>query len=302
VPSFSSKGFPDVQKIVEYSSELIDGVTLISAYDLHYKKVLPDVQFPSLLFLDSGGYEASKDWDLSDFQEREHTPETWTQEFHEAQLMAWKSSVPTVAISYDHPKERLLVKDQIARAKRMAPARDDFVREILLKPETTSQSFLPIQSVLDNIHGLSEFDIIGVTEKEIGSSLLERMKNIARIRTAMNKVDLHQPIHVFGSLDTISTPLYFLAGADIFDGLTWLRFAFLDGLTVYRHNFSALRIGAQIKSHLIEGRCWNHNYYYIKDLELSMRRFLADRDFGSFRYHSDFFKDTLQSVMEDLEK
>ena len=54
VPSFSSKGFPQVQKIIEYSSELIDGVTLISAYDLHHNKVSRDLSFPSLLFLDSG--------------------------------------------------------------------------------------------------------------------------------------------------------------------------------------------------------------------------------------------------------
>ena len=50
IPSFSSKGFPDVDKIIKYSSELIDGVMLVSAYDLHYAKVLPPFDFPSLVF------------------------------------------------------------------------------------------------------------------------------------------------------------------------------------------------------------------------------------------------------------
>jgi hypothetical protein len=48
VPSFSSKGFPDVDKIIKYSSELIAGVALISAYDLHYDKIKPPFDFPSL--------------------------------------------------------------------------------------------------------------------------------------------------------------------------------------------------------------------------------------------------------------
>ena len=60
VPSFSSKGFPDVRKIIEYSSEIIEGPMLVSAYDLHYKAIEPPFDFASFLFLDSGGYEASK--------------------------------------------------------------------------------------------------------------------------------------------------------------------------------------------------------------------------------------------------
>ena len=33
---------------------------LVSAYDLHYKAIEPPFDFASFLFLDSGGYEASK--------------------------------------------------------------------------------------------------------------------------------------------------------------------------------------------------------------------------------------------------
>ena len=64
IPSFSSKGFPDVRKIIEYSSGIIDGVMLISAYDLHYGEIKPPFDFASLIFVDSGGYEASKDAEL----------------------------------------------------------------------------------------------------------------------------------------------------------------------------------------------------------------------------------------------
>ena len=39
IPSFSSKGFPEIDKVIRYSSELIDGAALVSSYDLHYGKI-----------------------------------------------------------------------------------------------------------------------------------------------------------------------------------------------------------------------------------------------------------------------
>jgi hypothetical protein len=126
------------------------------------------------------------------------------------------------------------------------------------------------------------------------------MKNIAKLRQTLDEAGIKVPIHVFGSLDTVTTPLYFLAGADIFDGLTWLRFAFHDGQTLYKQNYGALHLGVKTPAHVIDGRCWNNNFYYITELELEMRRFLNDRDFGSFKFHGDAFKAVLESVKEDV--
>jgi hypothetical protein len=300
IPSFSSKGFPDVDNIIKYSSELIDGVTLVSAYDLHYDEIRPPFDFASLVFLDSGGYEASKDTELSDFGDKEHVPKPWNQAMHEAQLAAWEPNARSVIISYDHPKERLPIHAQIERAKAMAPGRTGFLREFLLKPETTAQRLLQMSDIIKNVHGLADFDVIGVTEKEVGNSILDRMKNIAQLRRALDKAGLETPIHVFGSLDTVTTPMYFLAGADIFDGLTWLRFAFHEGYNIYKHNYGALKFGVATKTHMIDARCWNDNYYYIKEMELEMRCFLNGNDFSAFRYHGDLFRTALQSTMEAI--
>jgi len=300
VPSFSSKGFPDVRKIIASCSELITGVALVSAYDLHHKKIEPPFDFPSLIFLDSGGYEASKDVELSDLGDKEHNPKEWTQGMHEGVLAAWQPVVPSVLISYDHPKTRVGFADQIARARAMAPGRTDIMRELLLKPETADQRFLHIDDLLKHIHCLAEFDVIGITEKEIGDSLMDRMKNIAKLRRALTKADIDVPIHVFGSLDTISTPMYFIAGADIFDGLTWLRFAFHEGLTIYKHNFGALQFGVATKTLMVDARCWHQNYYYMAELQLEMRRFLTAQDFSSFKHHGEMFKAALQSALEAL--
>lgn len=301
VPSFSSKGFPDVSKIIKTMEEVIEGPILVSAYDLHHQKISPPFDFPSLVFLDSGGYEASKTADLSDFGQRDHTPQGWTQEMHDAVLANWNPAVPTVIISYDHPKERIPVIEQIHRARSLAPNRSGILREILLKPETKDQMLLNLDSVLPHIHTLADFNVIGVTEKEIGNSILGRMENIAKLRIALGKAGLETPIHVFGSLDTITTPMYFLAGADIFDGLTWLRFAFRDGYTIYKHNYGALELGINAKLHIIDGRTWFHNYRYLVDLELEMRRFLKDHDFRCFKHHSDLFRDAHGSMVEAVE-
>lgn len=301
VPSFSSKGFPEVANIVRATSELIDGPALVSAYDLSHGKLDPPFDFATLLFLDSGGYEASKDTELSDLGEREHTPLPWSRAQHDEVLAGWNPAVPTVLISYDHPHERLPIADQIERARGLAPNRSSVMREILLKPEKRDQRFLNVEAVLPHVHALAPFQAIGVTEKEIGNSLLARMRNIALLRRGLDKAGLDIPIHVFGSLDTITTPLYFLAGADIFDGLTWLRFAFHRGFTMYKHNYGALVLGLDTKAHVIDGRCWFSNYYYIKDMELEMRRFLVGQDFGCFQHHGNLFRQAYQSLAEVLE-
>ena len=273
---------------------------LVSAYDLHYKKIKLPFDFPSLIFLDSGGYEASKDQELSDFGEKDHVSQPWTQAMHEAQIAAWPTSVPSVLISYDYPKERLPIRNQIERAKGMAPGREGFLREILLKPGNPGQTLLQIPDIIKNVHGLEEFDVIGVTEKEVGKSIIERMKNIAQLRRALDKANMETPIHVFGSLDTVTTPMYFLAGADIFDGLTWLRFAFYNGQTIYKHNYGAMKYGVGTRAKDIDLRCWNDNYYYMREMEMEMQRYLGSHDFSVFTHHKDLFRKALQSAVEAI--
>lgn len=253
-----------------------------------------------MVFLDSGGYEASKDTDLSDLREREHVPALWKPEFYKETVTSWRSSVPTVLISYDHPTHRIPIAEQIREAKDFFPKYPDFIREILLKPDTSTRHFLDVQSIVHNVHALAEFEIVGITEKEIGSSILNRMENIARIRSALHSAGLSQPIHVFGSLDTITTFFYFVAGADIFDGLTWLRFGFKDGHTLYKQNYGALMLGIGTKAHVIESRCWFNNYYYISDMQLQMRRYLSTHEFSSFKHHATEVEAAYNSVIESI--
>jgi hypothetical protein len=58
LPSFSSKGFPQIAKIMKLMGEFITGPRLVSAYDIYHKEITHKITFSELIFLDSGGYEA----------------------------------------------------------------------------------------------------------------------------------------------------------------------------------------------------------------------------------------------------
>lgn len=300
IPSFSSKGFPEVKKIIDYSKEVITDVILVSAYDLFYQNISPPFDFVPLIFLDSGGYEASKDTELSDFEGKEHKEKEWSQTSLQKVASEWKQTTPTVLISYDHPKERVSIKQQIDRAKALMAQHPTFIKEILLKPHSSQKVYLDIDVVTEHVHDLASFDVIGVTEKELGNSIIARMKSIAKIRMALTKAGLDTPIHVFGSLDTVTTPMYFVAGADIFDGLTWLRFAFYQGQTIYKQNYGALEYGAAVQVHLLDGHCLNDNYYYMKSLEDQMRTFLPSRDWTKFQHHAAMLERAYNTTIEAL--
>jgi hypothetical protein len=128
------------------------------------------------------------------------------------------------------------------------------------------------------------------------------MRAIAKIRRALDKARMSQVIHIFGSLDTISSPLYFLSGADVFDGLTWLRYSFCDGHAAYLRNAGALKLEINTPEDLLVGRAWRDNISYLNDLSLQMRRFLKDGDFSAFSFHSEFLRRSVTTLLEDLEE
>lgn len=299
VPSFSSR-IAGVDKVFKASQEFLDGPFLISAFDLANGYLQPPFDFAGAVFLDSGGYEIGPGTDLSDVRSRPTgKPGNWSVEKHSAALAAWSANVPTVAITYDHPRVHVPVKQQIVRGKKLVIP-PGAARELLLKPETPTGNFIQMESALTQVRHMHPFQVVGVTEKEIGNSVFERMKNIALLRRELKRVHLDLPIHVFGSLDTITTLFYFVSGADIFDGLTWLRYAFGSGHTYYRQDYGIGEFGISTKSPKVDALCWSRNYSYMKEMELEMRRFLLDHDFNAFKYHKEILKAAYESVLESV--
>ena len=296
IPSFSSKGFPQVGEIVQIASEYITETALISAYDLHYDHLArAPLTFPELWFLDSGGFECGTTEELSELYYSVHKPSPWCQDMLTGVLQTWSHVQPTIAVSYDNPDRRLSLDDQISEACALFEGRS-FGKELLIKPETQEQQRVQADNVVAQAEKLGAFDVIGFTEKELGHSLFVRLKTIARIRRALTAADLNTPIHVFGSLDMVSTPLYFLAGADIFDGLTWLRFAYREGRAMYMRDLAALdphNFGSRLNDIDVRPRVLWSNLEEMWQLGHSMRTFLKTRDFKSFQHHSAFLEQTV---------
>jgi hypothetical protein len=298
LPSFSSKGFPEVRQIMNLMSEFITSPILISAYDVHYGLIPKNITFPQLLFLDSGGYEARIEHDLSETYGKLHKPRPWNKRLHERVLANWTSRWPTIAVSFDSPAQYLPLSKQIKNCQALMARYPRFLWELLVKPESSMNQLLPIEKLLKKIAQLRGFAVVGLTEKELGDSVFAAMTNIARLRAELNAAGLDIPIHIFGSLDALTTVLYFLAGAEIFDGLTWLRFGYYEGKTIYSQNYGVLRDAEGLRRSTNERHfeMWRNNYYYLERLRTQMVNYERTKDLKYFESLQPQLQDALTQL------
>ena len=302
LPSFSSKGFPQVAKIMKLMGEFITGPILVSGYDIYYKAVPQKITFSELIFLDSGGYEARCEHDLSETYGKLHKPKPWNRRFHESVLKNWSSKWPTIAVTYDSPTQFQKFGGQVKAAKEFKTNHPNFLWELLLKPETKKGEFIGLEKVLGHVHQLREFAVVGMTEKEIDASLFGAMKKIARLRAAMDAADVHTPIHIFGSLDPLTSVLYFIAGAEIFDGLTWLRFGYHEGRTMYSQNYAAIHDSEGIRRKNTDQsyEMWKNNYYYLEKLRTQMVNYVNTGGFTHFGPIASIVEDAYKQLQADM--
>jgi len=70
--------------------------------------------------------------------------------------------------------------------------------------------------------------------------VLDKLRNLVTLRRRLTDAGVDVPIHLFGSLDPVMSPLYFAAGAEIFDGLSWLRYGYHWEAAIYRDDVPVL--------------------------------------------------------------
>jgi len=292
VPSFSSKGSVELSTAFITLGEYLNEAYLLSAYDLQYGYIAPpDQEYSEIVFIDSGGYEANKSVEMEDLGYIPSTPKSWEPNLHMAALNKWPKEVAAILVSYDHPEHRVPLTEQISAAKTLFAQFPGFGHEFLIKPETSNQKLVQLKNIAAHAGKLADFDVVGVTEQELGRSLFERMKSIATLRETLKGAGLeHLPVHVFGSLDPISTPLYFVAGADIFDGLTWLRYAYHEGRSLNHDDGIILK--RNFKEPYTRGTVSNlaDNLVYLMSLALQMRRYVDTGCFSVFDFHKSIIE------------
>lgn len=238
IPSFSSVYKPnpfEIRYLHDIVSEYLSEVSLISAYDLYYNYIPNEnIAVSDVVFIDSGNYETEilkkaqscllKDWNFNKYKDV---------------IMNLNPFNQFVIVNYDR-KETIDTQLQSAGIFFKKLTHIDYAKCFLYKPLDDKSNIISITQLEKNIDKLTRFDILGLTEKEIGDSLLNRCKTVFRIRTILNENAIKIPIHIFGSLDPLTIILFFLCGADIFDGLSWLKFTYYNDLALYFNNYSLL--------------------------------------------------------------
>lgn len=270
VPAFSSKGFEfdmmgkgkTKREFSMLAYELADfgkypcRSVLVSAYDLHFKhfqaREFPRTPAEShlrkacLVFLDSGGYELSPDFDLTELRAFGYKPKDgyWEDEYEMVlkRLARSKRPPPLVITNFDRASIGQPLESQIRAARTLFNQYPDFIGDFIIKPWSQKRKVVdPADLSDDKIKQLRGFHIIGVTEKDLGTNLISRVQRVATLRRKLDEAEIAAPIHIWGGLDPISSPLFFFAGAEIFDGVGWLRYAYHEGVAVYRGNYTVMK-------------------------------------------------------------
>jgi hypothetical protein len=259
IPSFSSKGFElalrsdktqisEVSQYLEvFASRLTDSF-LVSAYDLHHKLLDKPGRLSTryyatslwanaqMLFIDSGLYERRIGADSDEPLKEMRLPQEWDEDLFKRYAKRLPKKAPIALVNWDRYED---YRTQIDAAQAFFAEHKSFLSVFLLKPENEG-AMHELTRLTEQASRLAAFKVIAVTEKEFGDSVLERMTNVAKLRELLDREEVDAPIHVFGALDPLYTPLYYAAGAEIFDGLSWLRYLWQDGVAVHRASVSVL--------------------------------------------------------------
>jgi hypothetical protein len=318
VPAFSSKGFElrkagegpkhdytetvyELDTFGKFPSEAV----LVSAYDLHFRHFedVPDLpageptaylRNTRLVFVDSGGYELVPDFDTTETRTFAYRPKKgFGRNEYEGVLRSlekFEEPLPLVIANFDYGTRRKPLTDQIEAARDLFREYGGCLTNFILKPWKKTGTVVEPKELSDTGYAnLRGFDIIGVTEKELGSDTLDRLRRVARLRKGLDDAGVTAPIHVWGGLDPVMTPLYFFAGAEIFDGVSWLRYAFRNGVAINRevHSILTREMGISASKKLNHAYASMSNLNFLKNLSISLQQWLDFEATNFDMFHPD---------------
>ena len=115
-----------------------------------------------------------------------------------------------------------------------------YLRDIVLHVDQSTD----VKSLTQDVRRFEGcFDVLGFTEKEIAGTWFKGINFIDKLRKELSgELGVYVPIcwHLFGCFDPKSIINFFLVGADIFDGLSWLRYFINNRSTLYIREYEAL--------------------------------------------------------------
>lgn len=221
---------------LELMGALAPPACLISAYDANahvgkrrntkfWGAVDSVRQSESLLFLDSGNYEASRN---HNYRSKKNTGGWCVELFHEVALEV----AADIVFSFDQVDPKGSIAKTI-ESTLVGYERDMFKtglgREILCPivhlPVGTRDVVVDAAEIVAQIAREIRPALIAIPERELGDGILMRMKTVKAIRRALNNLGFYQPLHILGTGNPTSIAALALCGGDCFDGLEWCRTA-----------------------------------------------------------------------------
>ena len=290
VYSYSSKSFPHLSNLLKHSLPYVPSY-LLSLYD--YKHIISPRLISAadsrIRIWDSGGYEAMvcPTWEISG-----------TKKWNEKTYVQTANRIPwnglDVLVSYDTPEEPGCIQQQVERALHLyTKVEGTYARDLLIHVPDNTDPY-----VLAEILGpyTNEFQILGLTEKEIAPTWAHGVYFINCLRSALSVLDTKRyiPIHVFGCFDLKTVVRFSLAGADIFDGLTWLRYLFLGGDVLYQREIEYVIPIEQLLTTDLELPMILHN---IRDME----QLRSDLTYAIYTNDMERFKEEMSDINKVLE-
>jgi hypothetical protein len=313
IPSTTSRGMPyspaGVSSVNEML-ELVDGhlgtAILFSAFDLYHGTLpitsglfsddsSPETLFPPLVVVDSGGYETQTEWESGFVPLAEPVPRRYGYEDYVEVTKRLRQRPGLLVVSYDGPDQPASPYDQQIKYAFDSEA-SNFALNLLLKPSTgRKHDWEELSPVAGDLQPAA---VIGVTVPELGNTLTERLMSLWQLRELLDKAGITAPIHVFGCLDPLLTPLYFAFGGELFDGLSWLRYAYHEGMSVHIDQAALLEDQLDQDPKYLRAYRLLANLQYLEESQAKMRIHAAglESDFEIFGKHSSAMRAVHEQV------
>ncbi len=129
------------------------------------------------------------------------------------------------------------------------------------------------------------FDILGFTEKEVAYTWHKGIHFLNEMRNCLAaEFSEYIPIHLFGCFDPKSIIYFCLSGADIFDGLSWLRYFVRGRQTLYTREYEAfIPLSLQSELDFYRPEIMANNIVEFSRLRNDLSYAILTDEFGEFR-------------------
>ena len=278
VPSFSSRGFPNLTDIWKEFYTKLYGVCLVSAFDVAQGDIPKDVtDLVNVVVWDSGSFETNTGPTESNSHYAHSTPMEWTRKKYQETLKNIGERSNAIVVNFD---ETGTLEDQIFKASEDFSLVPHAASDFLVKPANELE-WVNLPKLGLHLDQLAQVSAIGIAAREAGDSLLTRCCSVVMLRDMLNQAGLDTPIHVFGAINPYEVLAYFFCGADIFDGLNWFRCLFRSSGSIPISDSATDDFRWNLTDSDLQIQAWTHNLRFLFQLQEGMQRFGAGGSFES---------------------